>query len=135
MCLNRISELKIAEKDIFVWKRFHLTNYNLSEKNRELGINELKSPYRNENYQLGLTYKAKFDKYHRYSYVVNKGIHAYISFKAANSRKNYSEVIIKCTIPKGSQYYLGNREDIVSNQLILPETFKWKGYEYTANYE
>ena len=36
----------------------------------------------------------------------------------------YGRVIVKCVIPKGTPYFLGDNDDIVSLALQMPKVFK-----------
>lgn len=63
------------------------------------------TPIRNMRIKIGKTYKGKLENNkHR----IDKGFHAY-------TKKNIESVNVKCIIPKGSEYYLGDYNEIVSN--------------------
>jgi len=54
---------------------------------------------------------------------VGRGLHAYTTknraFHTKNIGRNKSREVFNAIIPKGSVYYLGDDNDIVSNQLIV----------------
>jgi DNA polymerase II large subunit len=60
---------------------------------------------------------------------VDNGIHAFTNLDRAKVLKYETAVIpnpriIECVIPKGSQYFYGRKEDIVTNCLIFWEELK-----------
>lgn len=54
---------------------------------------------------------------------IDEGFHAYSTLKKANfelkRRGVPSELIVKCTIPKGAMYCYGELDHIVANQMIV----------------
>lgn len=57
---------------------------------------------------------------------INEGFHSYIKLDTAENDLLYAalypftDVIVKCIVPKGSEYYI-NSEEMVSNQIIITE--------------
>ena len=60
---------------------------------------------------------------------INEGFHSYIKLDTAENDLLYAalypftDVIVKCIVPKGSEYYINNRGEIVSSNIIY--TGKW----------
>ena len=56
------------------------------------------------------------------------GLHSYVDLEEANFRARLTfEIVVRCTIPKGSKYLTGtcaDRNSIVSNQIIINEVIK-----------
>ena len=102
----------IAEKDIKVYK--------------VIDVND-RSPYFNFKYHKKYHYSCNFSKnivnYGRWYIKINKGLHSFIKHSEAKIRKagflneDYFK-IVTMYIPKGSEYYLGDNGDIVSNNLV-----------------
>lgn len=117
---------RIATQDMVVYKIF----FKVKWANRYgKGYNYL-SPYRDYVYHLGYHYyqtgkKFTFDYYSGIGLLdVNEGLHAYRSMKDLKDDfpnwMKYGYTIIKCIIPKGSEYFIGSFNiDIVSDNLIL----------------
>ena len=99
------------------------------------------SPYRDIQYYLGQEYTSEIDIKNDYSWngltiTVEKGLHAFRQHKGSmrGLNNNSSFVIIPCIIPVGAQYVIGREDEIVSNKLILPDSFIYQGEEYNINY-
>lgn len=122
MCLDlkegQRKRASIAEKDIKVFKM-------LVRDGRKLV-----SPYQFTEYKLNKLYESKLVKEvreHEYGgYSVNRGLHAFVNLEYAKFKiqGNNSRAIYNAIIPKGSMYYLGNNNDIVSNQLKVTRKVK-----------
>lgn len=123
---------RIATKNIIVYKIFHKKEWN---NQYGKGCSYI-SPYRNYSYRLGYHYYQTGKKFTYTMWCISsilnifEGLHAYRGinyirtyYKAALIHKN-KYAIIKCIIPKGSEYYVGNAGDIVSDNLILDSVFK-----------
>jgi len=58
---------------------------------------------------------------------VHAGLHSYLSRATAELELEWCGeeqcIIVECTIPKGSYYYLGEDDDIVSDTLCYPNKF------------
>jgi hypothetical protein len=116
-------EQKIAIKDIIVFKVLEKRRW----KNQYGEDTKYISPYRSYVYHLGYHYYQtgpnKFsiwwNSFSGY-YDINQGLHAWVSLKKAEEEK-YDCTIIKCVIPKGSTYFLGANNDVVTDNLILLE--------------
>lgn len=112
MCLTATSKRQLATKDIVVYKRLEVIGMT--------GGLKIRSPYRHTAWEFEELKKANtsFKKVEEYTNI-NRGLHAYISKEKAKWYATNYEDIFRCIIPKGSYYVLGNRNDIVSNQLQL----------------
>ena len=128
MCLYVLKGYKTPRKateDIVVYKRLMKSSWP----------NEFYSPYQSFRYVRGKTYTSKIDpvltQFRRYPKrrhdgtivigEINIGIHAYSKKEEAYFRKGQWDKVIKCIIPKGSKYHLGEGNEIVTNTLIIPE--------------
>lgn len=122
MCLYVKNGPFVAKKDILVYKRLICkitkTKYKFT------------SPYRGTPYYPnGHIYIKKLNPtkgiiYNR----INKGLHAYVKYPCF---KYPNEVVVKMVIPKGSTYYLGEYDEIVSTDLIWHHE---KSVEYGNKY-
>lgn len=96
MCLKNISEKKIAENDIIVYK--FIINEN----------NNFFTPYYDANIKIGKTYRSKI-KFNYYNHIT-VGLHSFKNYNDALFASNYhstlipltnnSNKIVKCIIPK-----------------------------------
>lgn len=110
----------VADKNIVVYKRLSLQRF---------GDGALVSPYFNARYNLGETYTSKLTRYclrHAQGWIVavSRGIHSYTTVRGALRHAYGSEVILRCIIPKGAEYWIGDDDDIVATQLRLPIQLK-----------
>lgn len=76
------------------------------------GLSEVRfwSPYRDYEYRIGDTYygRLKLGEYEFNLPVVHIGFHSYkYKSEACDDVMGGKEVILKCIIPKGSEYYIG----------------------------
>lgn len=139
MCLAVLDinkEPQIAQENIVVYKRLERT-----------GKGEYMSPFIGYKYKRNQLYKAKIgrilggkrqfpqtcmdynmNKKITVIGVIHQGIHAYISRATAITKSDdwfdEEESVITCIIPKGSQYYLGAGNEIVTNQLFIGTKIK-----------
>lgn len=99
---------KTAKEDIIVYKGLFPRNCdfkNLSSESKKLIFN-LVTPYQDMNVEIGKTYKSEFSIDNcKYTINIEKGIH---SFKEIDPCKKIASIVVKCRIPKGSKYYVGN---------------------------
>lgn len=133
-----LNMFKTAKRTKTVYKCFilkHLKHDKIS----------LRSPYQEYKYHLGQKYTSKLsfgmDATWRDRLMVNQGIHAYVSkngnmnaLNAANKGFTEDIVVIPCIIPVGAKYLIGTNNEIVTDTLILPDTFQHNGEKYTINY-
>lgn len=113
--------IKIAKKDITVYKRLAYKSYN---------NNIYMTPHRcypiNKNGDILTVNKFGTKRTHLREIEVHQGIHSYTNLKRAKSLLFHSdEVIVKCIIPEGTPYIesnemFGKRNEIVSLILIIP---------------
>ena len=119
MCLTSIHRnIKTAKEDIHCYKLLEVRNTHLI------------SPYKKYRWYINKLVKLSTLNKDEYGHI-NEGLHAYLenySFKRKLlSYWRYNPVIIyNCIIPKGSKYYLGNDDDIVSNQMMITGRYKEK---------
>lgn len=128
MCLKIKSGPHIAKKDIRVYKGLHGT-FNISiYTTRDLKkkrILEYFTPYFKsmKYYPNGhSSSKIKIENYDKTK--IGPGLHAYVSpWNSFGERDNFRVIMY---IPEGSTYYIGQDNDIVSNNLIwYPEKSMW----------
>lgn len=106
------AEPKAAGRSIRVWKRFQVPKNSLT----------LTSPYRSHDYRVGelSTLNEPLLVETDFRPRINRGFHSYSSLKTANARAWTDEIIVECTVPKGSTYYWNPRaNEIVSDRLLL----------------
>ena len=112
MCLKLINgiEPQVATEDIVVYK--FVESYPNSEKYQ----GKYFTPYRYCEVEIGNTYKSELLLAGEIIPVISFGLHSFGDYE--NCRKiasyypsdNYHEHIVKCVIPKGSKYYMGEFE-------------------------
>ena len=126
----------IASEDITCYKIFCNSNIMWNQnKVRFLGmpvwnkytIKELHSLYKdylyvpyNTNPEINIF--INFSNY-LYRWYIEKGYHSYSTLHKAKLEKssNIIEVIVKCIIPKGSEYYINETQEIVSSNIIVTD--------------
>ena len=127
MCLQtNWKEPKVAEKDILVYKLFEKGNEKI-----------VQSPYNYFNYTINKLYKTKIEETDDTSsfdevaqmYLKNisrngvksigRGFHSIKSKKRVIDSGETEYICLKCIIPKGSLYYRGFTDLLVSNQIII----------------
>jgi hypothetical protein len=125
------ARIKTVKKQKTVYKMFRFV------KNRDKI--RLYAPIKTFEYHLGQQYTSKIDIQKGFygGAIVEAGLHAF------NRKKGYMRgmdrspdmyVLIPCTIPVGGRYILGTDNEIVSDTLVLPDSFICKGEEYNINY-
>lgn len=119
MCLRPDSDIKIAEKDLVVYKVVRPTDQK----------NVYYSPYFGATWEIGKTitvasfgdddeptrrFKKKLPSDYKYGLItIGRGLHAYVKKSRAVVWTNPYK-IMRCTIPKGTPYILGRYGDIVA---------------------
>ena len=124
---------KTADKDIICYKVFDIKD--IKYKRRKFlgiplwkeGIEELYSMYKEYKYipyadnPKVTIYYRKYNDIHSW-WSIDKGYHSYNTLsKAAFVRCKIFELIVECTIPKGTVYYLNENNDIVSSNIIVTD--------------
>lgn len=108
---------KIATKDIEVYKM--LTS---------LGNGILVSPFQEARYQIGVEKRADMLNIYKEGssehFRVEEGLHSYSSLRTARERRCWHTNIYKAIIPKGSEYFIGLDNEVVSKHLIITEIAK-----------
>ena len=118
MCLLTNNTHKyIAEKDIVCYKIVYLRDNKIISYWYDF-IYELNRKYTTQVLQPIFTKKGNI--------CIEKGFHSYRNLGIAKDYIYYDmfnllpEIIVKCIVPKGSEYYINNKE-MVSNQIIIVE--------------
>jgi len=121
MCTNHLGPKQVATEDIVCYKHIMKQGRKYATSYQETPIIFRKIITSNiivEN-EYGETNKRTW---------INIGLHSYICQKAAESQAlSLDEVLVKCVIPKGSEYYKGEflgDPTYVSNQLIYKKVIK-----------
>lgn len=96
---------------IIVWNKY------IIKKLCSLHRNYIYIPYKNNPEINMLIAKSKYS----YRWYIDKGYHSYNTLDKAKEEKNLNEVIVKCIIPKGSEYYINEYEEIVSSNIIVTD--------------
>lgn len=122
MCLENLSEVKKAEKDICCYKVIE-DHRNLTKSQYQ---GKLITIYRCFEIEIGKTYTSRFS--YNSDGDVEKGLHSYCSYEQAVDYANKwgwdATRIVKCVIPKGSKYYRGkfnSRSSYASTRLKYVE--------------
>lgn len=148
MCLTKISDEKIATNDLITLKMLTVKDYN--------GAMSYRGYYRyNFEYQFEKVFKIN-RRLAKKNNKINIGYHSlakndkissiFISSqlrkksKLNKSKPNnyyyYYNALVLCVIPKGSSYYIGDQNDIVSDSIILLEDISdkvFKKYKTTTS--
>lgn len=97
MCLSRPGYLKTAEEDIVVYKHIILEDeYITSYRHAPVKFNILTSSILIKDNE---------------SNTVDFGLHSFINKEDALSEaRRFGEILVRCIIPKGSEYYQGEFE-------------------------
>lgn len=118
MCLLTNNTHKyIAEKDIVCYKIVNLRDNKIISYWYDF-IYELNRKYTTQVLQPIFTKKGNI--------CIKKGFHSYRNLGIAKDYIYYDmfsllpEIIVKCIVPKGSEYYINSKE-MVSNQIIIVE--------------
>lgn len=127
MCLNikKGTTKQIADKDYYTYKWvkqwFGANQYGTYKSNV---LNRVSAPYRTFSYHYNRLYSTKLIDG---KYTQHKGFHSLCIPTTKGIKKwlnditfdNGGHVIVVCKIPKGSEYYLGTRGDIISDNIII----------------
>lgn len=124
MCLySKTDKPMVATKDIYVYKVLRVTVQS--------GKIALLSPFLGVRWNFNRQFSVKIrpqkmwrDRTGRQEYMIDAGLHAYTSIRKAKSlaaewwisSKNF---IFVAKIPKGTNYYLGSRGDIVAEKMVV----------------
>jgi len=148
MCLSKKKPIRnktYSEKEIlnmFKTVKKKKTVYKVFEINKREDFISIKSPYQGSRYYLNQKYKSDItiDRDHELCghIHIQRGIHAFVSPKRSLRRFRHvldnTYILLPCTIPAGAKYLIGDDNEIVTDTLILPESFIYKGEEYNINY-
>lgn len=124
---------KTADKDIICYKVFNIKD--IKYKRRKFlgiplwkeGIEKLYSMYKEYEYvpyaanpKVTIYYRKYNDIYSWWS--IDKGYHSYSTLDQAELKRILKlELIVECTIPKGTVYYLNENNEIVSSNIIVTD--------------
>ena len=139
---NEVTKL-VATKDIECYKNFRLEDITFKQKsifNFKFGKKKIIQiislfkkykyiPYKKQQI-IDLKFKPielfyysyGFNNYKIIGYKIDAGYHSYNTIEIA--RKNIffgDEVVIKCIISKGTEYYINNNNEIVSSTIIVTD--------------
>jgi len=114
-------QLKIAKKDMIVYKRFTCVGTSLVspyqgftyERNKEYGPEKLELSIHKTGSVWGFL--------PGWNVTIREGFHSYVSKENALSRREPNETVLVCVIPKGAEYILGLYGDIVSSVLRVTD--------------
>lgn len=118
MCLEikKNGRLKVATKDITVYKRVNIDNidkqsYGVTKNGNVVigGTYIMRSGTRRFRYRFGVDYttqlQVEIDS--QGNRIVERGFHSFANLYSANKSSHYGPYLIKCVVPKGSLYYEG----------------------------
>ena len=137
---NELTKL-IADKDIECYKNFRLDDIIFKQKSifkfkfgkkKIIRLISLFKEYKYTPYKkqkiINLKpikvfyYPYSFNNYKITSYKINVGYHSYNAIERAKKSIFFGdEVVIKCIIPKGTEYYINNDNEIVSSTIIVTD--------------
>ena len=137
---NKLTKL-IADKNIECYKNFRLEDITFKQKsifNFKFGkkkIIQLISLFKKYKYipykkQQIIDLKSKelfyypdsFNNHGIIGYKIDAGYHSYDTIKIAQKNIFFGdEVVIKCIIPKGTEYYINNDNEIISSTIIVTD--------------
>lgn len=119
MCLHLKKsqyKIKIAKKDLVCYKMFYFKNYNTKDiKDGITGV--VRTYYKYKFNEINNTELDSLNNVKRYG-IVNYGFHSYNYKKdILSDEKNWAwHIIVKCIIPKGSEYYNGYNPEYDSDR-------------------
>ena len=62
------------------------------------------------------------EDYEDIGYRIDAGYHSYDTIESAKEKRFFmDEVVVKCVIPKGAEYYINNDNEIVSSTIIVTD--------------
>ena len=110
MCLNvkKRSCVQTAKKDIVVYK--HLSRVRLIvDSIRNEDIVSYLTTYRRSEIVIGQTYTSVLEKSDYNKVKVDFGLHSFAEKRPCciDGMTERANVVVRCTIPKGSKYYVG----------------------------
>lgn len=117
---------KLFSRDAVVWKKrkFWFNSQKIIEKFTSLCMEYMYIPYK-ENPKVNLTCLKEIDwmwdnVYHWY---IDEGYHSYEILDRVRDQKYiyFRTIIVKCIIPKGSEYYVNEDHEIVSSNIIVTD--------------
>lgn len=119
-----------ATEDITCYKVFHKTDITwrvekTSDLTFEPKIKEIKSLYKQYKY-IPYNINPKIDIIYKWSDIENtwyieEGYNSYISLEEAKKYISYAFSIIECIIPKDTEYYINENNEIVSSTIIITD--------------
>ena len=137
---NKLTKL-IADKDIECYKNFRLKDIIFEQKSifnfkfgkkKIIQIISLFKKYKYIPYKKQQIIDLKFKPIELFYYIygndkiigykIDAGYHSYNTIEIAQENKLFrDEVVIKCIIPKGTEYYINNDNEIVSSTIIVTD--------------
>ena len=122
MCLIATSKIKKIKRAIVCFKLLD-QRYN----------GTLFSPYKYVPYEIGETKTVPYftDGTQRKlvtrkeAKVINAGLHAFTSLNYALQQQLVNQVVVRCSIPKGTPYILGTDHEIVALKLVIKEIVEY----------
>ena len=137
---NKLTKL-IADKDIECYKNFRLKDIIFEQKSifnfkfgkkKIIQIISLFKKYKYIPYKKQQIIDLKFKPIELFYYIygndkiigykIDAGYHSYNTIEIAQENKLFrDEVVIKCIIPKGTEYYINNNNEIVSSTIIVTD--------------
>lgn len=107
--------IKTTEEDKIVYKRLERKGEGYLTPYRKFFVTT-GATMETDNFSMKKLYNTF---YHIEEWVIEEGIHCYEEWDACNNWLCPTEVIVQCTIPKGTQFVRGDVTDIVCKKLII----------------
>ena len=120
MCLiSSHSESVCADRDITCYKLVYPLNMD----------HKFRSEFREFQYELGRTYLEVCFMRENLTRRIYKGFHSYRTIDEAVSHARPDLVLLKCVIPKGSSYFVSEKNDQYCSSRIRPVAWRrlWNG--------
>ena len=137
---NELTKL-VASKDIECYKNFRLADITFKQKSilkfkfgkkkiiQLISLFEkyLYIPYKKQQIidlkPIGVSYNPYgVEDYEDVGYRIDAGYHSYDTIESAKVTRFYlNEVVVKCIIPKGAEYYINDDGEIVSSTIIVTD--------------
>ena len=110
-CIH-IAISKIKKKTIQHISKFKEYKYKPYKKQKIIDLKPIKISY----------FPYSFEDYGIIGYKINAGYHSYDTIERAKRSIFFGdEVVIKCIIPKNTEYYINNYNEIVSSTIIVTD--------------
>lgn len=114
------SSIKVAEKDIIVYKTMMPVRNQKGQKRKYVSFHQQFIYERGSEYYETGGMKISASLNENFIHIkVDEAFHSWATFKTAYRTKGYNTEIVKCKIPKGAKYIIGDDNDIASDRIVI----------------